>query len=346
MAFTPMRFDKDWTKPEDFPTHEIHEAQVRADIQYLFNSIRDQYNSFLANELSAERLPFTPIPGDLQDTTVQEAIEDLAAQVRALVLPELVLPDYSITDIKLHEDAVITEKIKDLAVTTAKLADESVTPEKLAPNAFTGAIFEDGSIPVGKLDINSVDTDNIINNKITYDKLAPDSVYGNRIKDLGIGTTKLVDGAVTTAKLGANAVTAAKIKDGEVKTAKIAAGAVTLAKMAADSVDTSQLVNGSVTEAKLHTDLASKINGKQKQHTTLECTLASGNTTWTITGLTGITATNDIQATFKADPDHDEYFEQWGNCGVRVVSQGVGTLTFKARSATTADIVVSIMIWD
>ena len=44
---TELRFTKDWTNPGDFPTHESSEAQVRADMQYLFNEIRDWLNQKL-----------------------------------------------------------------------------------------------------------------------------------------------------------------------------------------------------------------------------------------------------------------------------------------------------------
>ena len=52
MALTPMKFDKVWTNAADFPTHESRESQVRADIQYLFDSIKDQYNAFISREYS------------------------------------------------------------------------------------------------------------------------------------------------------------------------------------------------------------------------------------------------------------------------------------------------------
>lgn len=42
-----LRFTKDWTNPSDFPTHEKNEEQVRADMQYLFNEIKNWLNETL-----------------------------------------------------------------------------------------------------------------------------------------------------------------------------------------------------------------------------------------------------------------------------------------------------------
>ena len=42
-----LRFTKDWTDPSDFPTTEPDEAQARADMQFLFNEIRNYINEKL-----------------------------------------------------------------------------------------------------------------------------------------------------------------------------------------------------------------------------------------------------------------------------------------------------------
>ncbi len=47
MAFTKLVFEKDWTRSEDFPTHESSEVQVRADMQYHPNALRNFINALL-----------------------------------------------------------------------------------------------------------------------------------------------------------------------------------------------------------------------------------------------------------------------------------------------------------
>lgn len=48
MAFTRLEYEKDWTRAEDFATHENSELQVRADLQYHPNAVRDFINAMLS----------------------------------------------------------------------------------------------------------------------------------------------------------------------------------------------------------------------------------------------------------------------------------------------------------
>nr|DAL14469.1 MAG TPA_asm: collagen alpha 1(VIII) chain protein [Caudoviricetes sp.] len=54
MALNKLNFTKDWKNPEDFPTVELSEEQVRADMQVLYDEIRDFLNERLLPQL--ERL--------------------------------------------------------------------------------------------------------------------------------------------------------------------------------------------------------------------------------------------------------------------------------------------------
>lgn len=56
-----LSFTKDWTNPEDFPTVQTDEDQVRADMQVLYNEIKSYINGTLI-----------PVCQNLQD-----ALEDL-----------------------------------------------------------------------------------------------------------------------------------------------------------------------------------------------------------------------------------------------------------------------------
>ena len=54
MSLTRLNFGKDWTNKNDFPAYEDNEAQVRADMQYHPNAVRDFINETLLAELEAK----------------------------------------------------------------------------------------------------------------------------------------------------------------------------------------------------------------------------------------------------------------------------------------------------
>lgn len=63
MAFTQLQFTKDWKNPTDFPTYEPNEAQVRADIQQLYDEIRDYINEVFLPELGLEFSDYLSLDG-------------------------------------------------------------------------------------------------------------------------------------------------------------------------------------------------------------------------------------------------------------------------------------------
>lgn len=84
MAFETFEFTKNWENPEDFPTYEPDEAQVRADLQRLHNESRDAINRLAAalnDPGAAAQLPFAPGEG-LTAQTVRDAILEVYAAVQ------------------------------------------------------------------------------------------------------------------------------------------------------------------------------------------------------------------------------------------------------------------------
>ena len=51
MALEKLEFTKDWNNPEDFPTYEPSESKVRADMQLLYDEIRDYLNGKVADSV-------------------------------------------------------------------------------------------------------------------------------------------------------------------------------------------------------------------------------------------------------------------------------------------------------
>ena len=52
MAFKELTYGKVWTSAEDFPTYQNDEQQVRADMQYHPDAVKDYINNQLLKELS------------------------------------------------------------------------------------------------------------------------------------------------------------------------------------------------------------------------------------------------------------------------------------------------------
>ena len=174
MALSTFSYSKSWRDPQDFPTFEDNEEQVRDDIQILFDEARNAINR-LIGELKAENLPFTPTPA-IDASTLQDAVELVQAQIVGVVLGQV--PNTSIITEKLAELAVTTAKIANLAVTAEKLANGAVTTEKLANLAVTAAKLADGSVTTPKL----------ANGAVTAEKLAS-GLFSNKA-DLEGGKVK------------------------------------------------------------------------------------------------------------------------------------------------------------
>lgn len=134
MSIADLTFTKEWTDPSDFPTLEPNETQVRADMQYLFDEIRDFINAYLV-----------------------AAFNDMASRVEAI--EDLSVPENSITYDKLckytNVEAVVTEAVRAEAITTAKLDHtpnfEAVAREVIRNGAINAAKLDSGCVTPEKL---------------------------------------------------------------------------------------------------------------------------------------------------------------------------------------------------
>lgn len=128
MAYTKLTYSKTWNGKDAsgnwyFPTYEGEEAQVRADLQLLFDEAKAALNN-LIDAIGASNVPFTATAG-IPKTNVQEAIEALYTQLVNTVLG--VIPDASLT----------AAKLADLTVTGAKIAAGTITADKMASGVLT-----------------------------------------------------------------------------------------------------------------------------------------------------------------------------------------------------------------
>lgn len=104
MALENFQYTKTWRSADDFPTIETDEAQVRDDIQCLYDEIAAALNALI--------------------TALNAGGVDTAQ-----------LADGAVTTDKLADGAVTEDKLAAGAVSTAKIADAAVTLTKLADDA-------------------------------------------------------------------------------------------------------------------------------------------------------------------------------------------------------------------
>ena len=90
MAFPKLSFTKSWKNAVDFPTVETNETKVRADMQYLFDEIKEALNA-LIDKLNRRNLESFPTGGVVtslgaDDTTIptSKAVKDAMAQAGQL----------------------------------------------------------------------------------------------------------------------------------------------------------------------------------------------------------------------------------------------------------------------
>ena len=147
MALSTFQYSKSWRDPQDFPTFEENEEQVRDDMQLLFDEARDAINR-LVGQLRASNLPFSPTEG-VDASDVQNAIELVQSQLGGVVMGQL--PDGSVTTAKLASQAVTAAKLADGAVSSGKLASGAVVGTKLASDAVSAAKLASGAVTAEKL---------------------------------------------------------------------------------------------------------------------------------------------------------------------------------------------------
>lgn len=154
MSFTRFEFSKNWENPADFPTYEENEEQVRADMQCLYDELKDALNGLMtalektansgngASNIGIRAL--TSLPGV---TNVMDAIATIMTEM-ANIQAGTVLPG-SVTDTELADSAVTTPKVAAGAITGPKLASGAVTNAKCDFSAgltIPGTLNQQGQI--------------------------------------------------------------------------------------------------------------------------------------------------------------------------------------------------------
>lgn len=169
--FELLEFTRVWTDntPEHgFTTYEDREDVVRADMQLLFDELKNALNKVVGKlndkdfdvSVDADDVVFTPTSSVTSDN-VQDAIEEVQANIIGAQLGQIL--DHSITSAKLSRN-----------VDTAGAA---VKRENIQDDAVNGDKIDDGAVNYNHLAQNSVRRNAIMNGEVTNDKIEPGAPY-------------------------------------------------------------------------------------------------------------------------------------------------------------------------
>ncbi len=238
-----LNYTKDWHSAEDFPTYQSSEAQVRDDLQLLFNEMKAAFNAFLDGVKAAD-IPFEET-AEIDSSTVQAALVNIQAQIAGVSAGAI--PDNSIE----------TSKYKNGSVTVAKLGSD-VTPAGIGAAAASHthddryytetemntelAKVQPRTSMLTTMENDIVDTDLVpmydiseaVNRKMTFAMLKAflktyfDTVYGTLLAAHASRHAANGDDPVTISagNMATEAVETAAIKDLNVTRGKLAANAV------------------------------------------------------------------------------------------------------------------------
>lgn len=141
MAFEKLEFSKNWTNPDDFPTFEPNEAQVRADAQLLHDETKTYINEYLLPAISAlgataSYVTVVTLTADgwdaeqrIQNAVVGGIVADEKSQTIQLIPASTSLTDYTrsnIRGIQQGADTVVfvCDKIPEVNVTLYAVVTE------------------------------------------------------------------------------------------------------------------------------------------------------------------------------------------------------------------------------
>ena len=160
----------------------------------------------------------------------------------------------AITEQKLGPDAVTTAKIADNAITTALINDDAITTAKIVDDAVTNALIATDAVNQDSIAANSVTATEIVAGTITSTEIATDAITSDKILANAITTNKINANAITTAKINAEAVTATEILANTITANELATNSISSDKIQTNAITAAKILAGNVTAGKLATD--------------------------------------------------------------------------------------------
>lgn len=98
-------FSKNWKNSNDFPTYEDNEEKVRADIQLLYDEIRNYVNTVLLPAVNV--IKASEIETSATDVSVQSKLNSLTDAINEVTLGQI--PDDSLTSDKLEPGGLLED---------------------------------------------------------------------------------------------------------------------------------------------------------------------------------------------------------------------------------------------
>lgn len=98
-------FSKNWKNANDFPTYEDNEEKVRADIQLLYDEIRNYVNTVLLPAVNVIRA--SEIETSTTDVSVQSKLNSLTDAINEVTLGQI--PDDSLTSEKVEPGGLLED---------------------------------------------------------------------------------------------------------------------------------------------------------------------------------------------------------------------------------------------
>jgi len=169
-------------------------------------------------------------------------------------ITELQLADEAVTNAKIAVNAIQGDVIAAGAITETKIASDAVTNAKIAIDAIQGDVIAAGAITEQKLGVDAVTSAKIADNAITSAQIAADAVTTAKIANDAITNALIATDAVNQDSIAANSVTATQIVAGTITATEIASSAITTAKIATGAITAGKIGAGEITATQIATD--------------------------------------------------------------------------------------------
>ena len=337
---TPLNYTKNWTSASDFPTVELNEAQVRADMQLLFDEIQNYINNTLISngeggegEIGSTAIPFhSTIAALATYTTIKDAIEYVYSL--ALQTAQTSIGEHAVQNINLSR----TSDVFGGAVKNDNIVDGEIDLTTKVANVLpvtNGGLGVDISSSAGKatarvnLGLGACAVEEIL--PIGKGGLGTSMVTaaGKAVArtNLGLGDCA-VESVLPVAKGGTGKSTLAEVQTW-LGLGSVAYDSVVPLSRGGIGVDATTTVGKATARENLNA---------QEKYIACSVTLEGGQTNWEV-NVDGVTVSNAVIVT----PAPSSFFS-WRNFGVYCAGQLDGKLTFVSEAAPSSALTANIII--
>ena len=148
MAFPKLNFTKSWKNAVDFPTVETNETKVRADMQYLFDELKDALNG-IVDKLNGKKLDDYPSGGVVTTLGTDNTTIPTSKAVRDAMNQAGQLPSGGVvTTLGTDDTTVPTSKaVRDAMTQAGQLPSGGTTGQALVKKSGTDFDMQWATIP-------------------------------------------------------------------------------------------------------------------------------------------------------------------------------------------------------